>query len=260
MKRRSLKYLVSLAVVSLLAVFTKGLPVDYDQVRIAKVVDGDTVELSGGRTVRYIGIDTPETHRKTGAKWRKVTEPFGAEAMRFNEELVLGKTVRIEFDVQKKDKYNRLLGYCFVKEGGRELLVQEELVRRGLAYLYTFPPNVKYTDTFVKAAEEAKIARRGVWSQDLSVKCQEAGNFIGQRKMVEGRVIRARSSQKVVQLKMEGVTIVVFAKDLDRFLKNGIDPSEFYKGKNIRVFGLIKEYRGEPEIIVSDPWQIEALN
>jgi micrococcal nuclease len=260
MKRRSLKYLVALAIASLFVVFAKGRPVDYQDVRIAKVIDGDTAELANGQRVRYIGLDCPETHRKTDTGWVNVSEPFGEDAARFNEKSVLNKTARLEFDVQKTDKYKRLLAYCFVKEEGRELLVQAEILRNGLAYLYTFPPNVKYTDTLVKAAQEAKTARRGVWSQDLSVKCQQAGNFIGQRKMVEGKVVRTRSSQKVVQLKMEGVIIAIFAKDLDRFLKNGIDPSEFYKGKNIRVFGLIKEYRGEPEIIVSDPWQIEVLN
>ena len=130
-------------------------------------------------------------------------------------------------------------------------------MRQGLAYLYTFPPNVKYTDILVTALNEAKENSRGIWSQDLLISSEQAHDFIGKRKIVEGVVKKARSAKNLVSLGMEGVVIVIFKSDIESFLNSGISPASFYKSKKLKVFGLIKEYKGEPEIIVSHPAQIE---
>jgi endonuclease YncB( thermonuclease family) len=262
MKRRHLKFTIPVALVSLAAAFlTSFSSFDYQNASVKEVVDGDTVVLSNGKSARYIGIDTPETHKKTQAGWIDTQEPFGKEAARFNKELVLGKALRLEFDVQRQDKYKRLLIYCFVTSGDKEVLAQAELLRQGLAYLYTFPPNVKYVDTLVAALKEAKENRRGIWSQDLMIASQDAGQYTGQRKIVVGTVQKTRSSKKLVRLTMDGLMLIIFSNNLEAmFLKKGIDPSEFYKGKKVRVFGLIKEYNGKPEIIVSNPWQIEVVS
>ena len=74
-----------------------------DMVRVSRVVDGDTVELADGRKVRYLGINTPERG-----------QPFYQEATDFNAELVAGKKVRLEFDVDTIDKYGRTLAHVFV--------------------------------------------------------------------------------------------------------------------------------------------------
>ena len=121
--------------------------------RVAKVVDGDTVVLSDGRTVRYIGIDTPEKG-----------QPFYDVATNFNRRLVKGKEVELEFDIQRYDRYGRLLAYVFVKDGkGKRIFVNAELVKNGYATVYTVPPNVKYTDLFVKLQEEARKKGLGLW-------------------------------------------------------------------------------------------------
>ncbi len=234
-------------------------PVDYTNVKVKSVIDGDTVELSNGRHVRYIGIDTPETKKNTKEGWVEVREPFGPEAKRFNEELVLGQKVRLEFDVQKEDKYNRLLAYCFVLRGGREVFVQAELIKNGLAYLYTFPPNIKYTDVLVEALREARSNKVGVWSVDLDIDSKDASRFLGSRKMVLGVISRSRTTNKTIRLSMDGLLLVIFKKDLGFFKDEGIDPARDYKGRRVKVFGLIKEYQGDPEIIVSNPWQIEVI-
>ncbi|MBI5873979.1 MAG: thermonuclease family protein [Candidatus Omnitrophica bacterium] len=247
------------ALIIVLAVGFKNTPVDYGNVEIKSVVDGDTVELKNGEMARYIGIDTPETHKKTASGWKNVSEPFGEEARRFNEELVSGKAARLEFDIVRQDKYKRLLVYLFVKDGGKEVLAQAEILRNGLAYLYTFVPNVKYVDTLVSALKEAKENRRGIWSQDLDISSQDAAHFVGQRKIVTGEIKKTRSMEKLVRLSMDGLALVIFKNDLELFLNKGISPASFYKGKKAQVFGLIKEYKGEPEIIVSHPWQIEVI-
>ena len=122
--------------------------------RVVKVVDGDTVVLSDGRTVRYIGIDTPEHG-----------QPYFDAARNFNRKLVLNKPVELEFDVERYDHYGRLLAYVFVRdEKGRRVFVNAEMVRNGFARTYTKPPNVRYADLFVRLQEEARKNRRGLWS------------------------------------------------------------------------------------------------
>lgn len=234
-------------------------PAAVREYRVVKVIDGDTVKLNTGERLRYIGIDTPETHRKTKRGWVKAIEPFGREAVRLNESLVLGKTVRLEDDIVKKDKYGRRLAYCFVLQDGREVFVAEELLRQGLAMLYTFPPNVKYVDRLIRAWDLAKVEKRGLWAIDLEVPSVDAGNFIGQRKMVVGRIAQCKTTSKTILLFMEGLHVAIFKKDLDVFLNAGIRPQDTYLNKDVRVFGLIKMYEGSLEIIVSHPSQIEIF-
>ena len=123
-------------------------------VKIIRVIDGDTVEIEGGGIIRYVGMDAPET-----VDPRKSVECFGLEASKKNKELVEGKIARLEKDVTDRDKYNRLLRYVRVDD----VLINLELVERGFAYSYSYPPDVKYQDRFVKAQREAKEAGRGLW-------------------------------------------------------------------------------------------------
>lgn len=127
---------------------------------VSRVIDGDTVELAFGQRLRYIGVDTPETHRREGDRWVTVHEAYGEEAEAFNRRLVEGKHVRLEYDVQPHDKYHRLLAYVYVGD----TFVNAELLRQGYAHQLTIPPNVKYVDAFKRLAREAREAKRGLWS------------------------------------------------------------------------------------------------
>ena len=129
------------------------LPTD-DTFLVTRVIDGDTIEIEGGKKVRYIGIDTPET-----VDPRKPIQCFGVEASNKNKELVEGKRVRLEKDVSETDKYERLLRYVYVGE----LFVNDYLARQGYAYAYTYPPDVKYSEQFVQAQKEARENNRGLW-------------------------------------------------------------------------------------------------
>ncbi len=119
-----------------------------------RVIDGDTIELSDGEHVRYIGIDTPEM---------RPVEAWAEAATEANRELVEGRIVRLELDVQERDRYGRLLAYVWVGD----LLVNEELVRRGLAQVSTYPPNVRYERRFLAAQREARAAGCGLWSDEV---------------------------------------------------------------------------------------------
>jgi micrococcal nuclease len=122
---------------------------------VVKVVDGDTidVQLEGQQyRIRYILVDTPETYGGT--------EPFGPEASAFNAQLVDGQTVWLEKDVSETDRYGRLLRYVYLADGR---MVNEELLRAGLATVATFPPDVKYVDRFLTVQAEAQRAGVGLW-------------------------------------------------------------------------------------------------
>jgi endonuclease YncB( thermonuclease family) len=131
---------------------------DRTAARVVEVVDGDTIHVEiGGETysLRYIGIDTPETvHPSEPVGW------MGPEASEANSDLVGGKTVYLEKDVSETDKYGRLLRYVFLADG---TFVNAELVRLGYAQVSTYPPDVKYQDLFLEMQQEAREAGRGLW-------------------------------------------------------------------------------------------------
>ena len=127
---------------------------------VRRVVDGDTIELTDGRLVRYIGIDAPESRQRQGDQWVEDPEPFSRAATRANRRLVEGKHVRLESDVETHDRFGRVLAYVYAGE----VMVNEELLREGFAQPLTIPPNVKYAERFRALAEEAREAHRGLWS------------------------------------------------------------------------------------------------
>ncbi len=123
---------------------------------VKRVIDGDTILLSTGERVRYIGINAPESVAPN-----RPVECFGKEASKFNRKLVEGKYVILKKDVSEKDKYGRLLRYVYVDN----IFVNLELVKRGYAYAYTVPPDVKYAELFLKAQREAKRKKLGLWGK-----------------------------------------------------------------------------------------------
>ena len=134
---------------------------EFESAVVKRVVDGDTVELSDGRKVRYIGVDTPEISHSQG----ELDDCFGREAQVFNEALVLGKTVELEYDVEPKDRYGRTLAYVWLVSGSSRRLVAEELIRKGYGKVLTIPPNDRYEERFEQAEDVARGDGAGLWSQ-----------------------------------------------------------------------------------------------
>lgn len=129
--------------------------------QVERVVDGDTLLLANRARVRLIGIDTPET-----VKPNTPVEPWGAEATAFTKDFVAGggsgnNTVRLEFDRERVDQYDRFLAYVYVGEA----MLNEELLRAGLARM---EPQYRYDQAmkrrFRQAEDEAKSKKLGIWS------------------------------------------------------------------------------------------------
>jgi len=131
-------------------------------VQVVTVTDGDTIWVcclnDQREKVRYIGIDAPETQHPI-----KGVQEYGHEAKAANRKLVDGKTVRLEFDVGRRDKYGRLLAYVYLEDG---TFVNAWLVEQGYAQVMTVPPNVKYQGLFLKLQREARDSKRGLWGRD----------------------------------------------------------------------------------------------
>ena len=124
--------------------------------KVVYIYDGDTVKLSNGEKVRYIGIDTPEMNYNNPP-----AEYFAQEAKEYNTKLVLGKKVKLEFDVVERDKYGRLLAYVYID--GKH--ISQDMIERGFAKVLMIPPNLKFADYFLTLQNLAKEEKRGIWSK-----------------------------------------------------------------------------------------------
>lgn len=159
MKRRVVHLLTILAVlIALVAPALAQSPgVQTLNAYVTRVVDGDTIyAVIGDRieAIRYIGINTPETHHP-----RLGAQPGGQAATEVNRQLVDGKWIQLTLDVQHRDKYGRLLAYVWIS--GQ--MVNAQLVHRGYAQAATYPPNVRYADWLRQIERGAREGQRGLW-------------------------------------------------------------------------------------------------
>ncbi|WP_213188736.1 thermonuclease family protein [Cloacibacterium caeni] len=129
--------------------------------KVSKITDGDTFYVMTKNSekfkIRLIGIDAPESYN-VGKKFRK--EYFGKEAKVFATNLLKNKKVKLTFDVQKTDRYGRILAYAYLENG---VFLNQYLVENGFAVVATFPPNVKFVEVFTKAEKSARNKKLGLW-------------------------------------------------------------------------------------------------
>ena len=125
---------------------------------LGRVVDGDTLRLSDGTRVRLIGIDTPEVaHPDFG------NECFGPEAQAYAERLLRpGDKLRLVFDVERYDRYGRVLAYVY--RAADDLFVNARIIKKGYAYVLTIPPDVAHAAQFRRLAQDARRHHRGLWA------------------------------------------------------------------------------------------------
>lgn len=126
---------------------------------VAKIVDGDTIVIkieNYHRKMRLIGIDAPESVHSDPLQ----NTAEGKEAHLFLTDLLEGKSVRIEYDLAYRDRFERDLIYCYLPDG---TFVNQAIVRAGQARLMTRPPNIKYVDLLEEALQSAKKDKLGIW-------------------------------------------------------------------------------------------------
>jgi len=231
---------------------------------VTKILDGDTVIIGGGYSVRLLGIDADEKGY-----------PCYESAKERLEELVLNKEVYLETDKEDQDQYQRYLRYLILDGENINL----KLVREGFAIARFYPENTKYKEEIINAEKEARENKIGCkWGEnqkvteetilpsspiDDAIDACNAGNYIGEEKIVAGKIADGyKSNTNTVFLNFEKpypnqcFTAVIFSSDLVNFPEN---PQSFYEGKIVKVKGVIKEYQGKPEIILNERSQIEIV-
>lgn len=130
------------------------LPNDARQVRVTRVVDGDTIELAGRGKARLIGVDTPEVY---GGR-----ECFGDQASQFTKREVGGKPVRFTVGREQRDRYGRLLVYVWRADGQS---LNARLVAGGYARPLTIRPNDRYAPLFARLSRRARQNEQGLWGR-----------------------------------------------------------------------------------------------
>lgn len=132
-----------------------------EEVEVTRVIDGDTFEcVINGKTqkVRLIGVDTPESVHPDKNK----NSEEGKKASDYTKEKLQGKKVGLEYDVQKNDKYGRILAYVW----NESKMYNLELLEKGYAKVITIPPNIKYSELFLEKQKIAQETNQGFWNKE----------------------------------------------------------------------------------------------
>ncbi len=235
---------------------------------VSGIVDGDTLfvapALEDSGEIRLVGIQAPKLPlgRKNFKIW-----PLANEAKQALSDITRGKRLGLSFGGVRRDRYGRWLAHLYVMEGNTPgLWVQGEMLRIGMARVYSFSDNRALVEDMLALERDARTNRRGIWSDsfyhilnpDSGVLNQKLGTF----QLIEGRVLDAAKVKGTVYLNFGAdwrtdFTISIARDALRLFEADGLDPLTL-NGKSVRVRGwLIK--RNGPMIRATHPEQIELL-
>lgn len=225
-----------------------------ERVQVVHVYDGDTVKLTDGRRVRFIGIDTPELGHRG-----KSDQPFAEKAKQALEAQLNSnnRILRLQYDKEHQDHYGRLLAHAFLETGDNIVV---PLLQQGLATTLVVPPNTWGADCYQHQENEARSERRGLWSlQDYQV--QEARSLpLDTRgfRLVHGRVDEIRRSRKNIWVEIEGPLVVqIPITDLVNFNLPDIDA---LPGKAVEVRGRINKGRDGLRMKVRHPAALSIIS
>jgi endonuclease YncB( thermonuclease family) len=167
-----------------------GLP----RAQVQKVVDGDTLRLKDGRSVRLIGLNSPELGRQN-----RSAEPFAEAARRRLQALVSASDGRVRLQVgrQAKDHYGRTLAHVYDARGGN---LEAQLLAEGLGYWLAVAPNLALVECQQAAEHSARQARLGLWRQPQVQSPAQLGR--GGFALIHGEVLRVERNRGGVWLEM----------------------------------------------------------
>ncbi len=229
---------------------------------VASVVDGDTVILESGLSVRLVGIQAPKLPlgREGFEAW-----PLAGESRAALAALTLNKPVRLYYGGARRDRYNRALAH--LRAGalpGAAVWVQGALLEAGMARVYTFRDNRALIAELLAAERLARAAGRGLWADAFYAlrTPATASQFVNSFQVVEGRVldvavVRGRAYLNFGPDWKTDFTVSVTPRDLRAFKAQGVDV-EVYQGQSVRVRGWLRNWNG-PMIEVTHPEQIETV-
>jgi len=220
------------------------LPPQFESVRVAQVIDGDTLDLKDKTRVRLIGLDTPEIGHDG-----EPDDPGAREASNTLKDLVAasGWRVRLVNDGEAQDRHGRRLAHVFDEQGHN---LGEQLLERGLAYHSPFPANPRFLECYQAAEEQARLARRGLWSRPPLEAARLKASVEGFER-IAGRVKSLSAQGEGRQIHLEGgLEVRIEAEDLPHF-----DMTRLARlpGQRLEVHGWLTRHKGRPRMRIRHP-------
>lgn len=231
---------------------------------VVAISDGDTFDLDTGLTVRLVGIQAPKLPlgRPGFDAW-----PLGDEAREKIASLTLGQAVSLHYGGESRDRHGRALAHVVVEGEDGPVWVQAEMLKSGLARVYSFPDNRACLAELYAAERQGRADRLGLWRDPFygirdATRPETILDRAGQYELVEGRVLNAditggRAYLNFGRYWKEDFTIVIEGAGLRLFEREGFD-IEGLENRVIRVRGWV-DSRDGPRMLVSHPEQIEVL-
>ena len=199
------------------------------EVRVERAVDGDTLKLADGRSVRLIGVNAPEL-----AHQGRPAEPLAQQAQRRLAELLRdsGQRVRLVNGQQARDHYGRVLAHAFDARGRN---LEEQLLAEGLGFMVALAPNVALADCQARAEQQARAARLGVWRSSPQRQASQLAQ--GGFALLRGKVERVDRNRGGLWLEMVGPLVIqVPSKQLKHF---AVADLQALTGREVEVRGWV---------------------
>ncbi len=218
-------------------------------VQVDKIYDGDTFRTLKGEKIRLLGINTPEI-----AHTSSPGQVMGKKASRALRQLIAGKVVRLAFDEQRRDTYQRTLAQIYLRDG---TWVNGKLVELGMAHVYTFTPNLRWAGDLMRLEKEARREKRGIWkTKRFSVlnATQIKSAHLGQFRVVRGQVGRIR--KKGFAFRLDALNISIPRK-YRRFFKH---PPALHTGDMVIVHGVVRAASSGLYLALHSPFDLENIS
>ncbi len=214
--------------------------------RVKKVYDGDTIILENDQRVRLLGINTPEIESR-----HRTDEPGGKAAKTWLAKQLQDQSIYLEFDLEKRDKYKRLLAHVFLNDGTH---INLELIKNGLAFISIIPPNLRHASKFFQAQKQAERDNLGLWNlprYQVQALSQITANNKGWRRYI-GVPKAIKPKQKFTYLIFNDHTSFRIAND---HLKHFPDLAD-YINKTVEIRGWVSRRSGKFSMHIRHPTAI----
>ena len=229
------------------------------QDNIKHIADGDTVTLTDGTHLRFIGINTPEIDHKALHN----SDPFAVEAKDYLAKLIKKSNGSVKWlaGAERTDKYKRHLAHPFTADG---INITAALLEQGLGYWIHFPPNTAYSTCYRRAEQMARQHQQGIWSGAGPVKRQKSLGKQTGFVLYQGQLTRYKLHQKGIWIELDDgrLSLTGNASVAQHFDKKMLGR---LKGKGVEVRGWIYKNRVyknkglQARMSLKSPEQIQAL-
>jgi len=218
-------------------------------VDVGRILDGDTFVSKKGEHIRLLGINTPEVAHEASP-----AQPLGETASAALSRLIAGKSVRLEFDTQQKDDYRRTLAHVYLRDG---TWVNGEMVRLGMAHVYTFTPNLGRAARLIALESIAREANTGIWATERfamldadKVKAEHLGQF----RVIKGQAGRLARNHYSFYLKRLKVSIP------RRYRSYFNQLPVVSSGETVVVHGVIRASSAGLYVALHSPFDVEKIS